>query len=118
MTDPNRPSPGDDGTAAAAANPDMIALRRRIDALDARLVALLAERTRLIDRAAQIKLAAGLPARIDARVEEVAANVRRLAADEGADPDLAEAVWRLMMQHFIDREARVLDEGWGAEGTE
>lgn len=113
MTDPNRPPPGDDGAAAAAANPDMIALRRRIDALDARLVALLAERTRLIDRAAQIKLAAGLPARIDARVEEVAANVRRLAADEGADPDLAEAVWRLMMQHFIEREARVLDDGLG-----
>lgn len=109
MTDPTPPAAPDDATVAAAANPDMVALRRRIDALDARLVALLGERTRLIDRAAQIKLAAGLPARIDSRVEEVAANVRRLAAEEGADPDLAEAVWRLMMQHFIDREARVLD---------
>lgn len=114
-TEPTRPSPEDDLTAAAAANPDMIALRRRIDALDARLVSLLAERTRLIDRAAQIKLAAGLPARIDARVEEVAANVRRLAAEEGTDADLAEAVWRLMMQHFIEREARVLDSGWAEE---
>ena len=110
MNDPHA-SPEDDGTEAAAANPDMIALRRRIDTLDSRLVSLLAERTRLIDRVAQIKLAAGLPARIDSRVEEVATNVRRLAQDEGADPDLAEAVWRLMMQHFIDREARVLDDG-------
>ena len=109
MTNDPRHPDEDDGTEAAAANPDMIALRRRIDSLDARLVSLLAERTRLIDRAAQIKLGAGLPARIDARVEEVAMNVRRLAQDEGADPDLAEAVWRLMMQHFIDREARILD---------
>ena len=34
---------------------DMVALRARIDALDARLIALLAERSTLIDRAAQIK---------------------------------------------------------------
>ncbi|AXC49143.1 chorismate mutase [Paracoccus suum] len=87
----------------------MTALRRRIDALDARLIALLAERTRLIDRAAQIKLRDGLPALIESRVEEVAANVRGLAAQEGVDPDLADSLWRLMMTHFIDREARFLD---------
>ena len=91
-----------------AAIPDMEALRRRIDQLDARLIALLGERTRLIDRAAQIKLRDGLPARIDARVEEVAANVRRAAAEEGVDPDLADQLWRLMMNHFIDREDRIL----------
>lgn len=91
-----------------AAIPDMEALRRRIDQLDARLIALLGERTRLIDRAAQIKLRDGLPARIDARVEEVAANVRRTAAEEGVDPDLADQLWRLMMNHFIDREDRIL----------
>ena len=54
---------------------DMVALRARIDALDARLIALLAERSTLIDRAAQIKAQVGLPARIDARVEEVAAEI-------------------------------------------
>lgn len=99
----------------AAAITDMEALRRRIDQLDSRLIALLGERTRLIDRAAQIKLRDGLPARIDARVEEVAANVRRLAAGEGVDPDLADAVWRLMMSHFIDREDRVLSAADGRD---
>lgn len=96
------------GDNPAASIPDMTALRLRIDQLDARMIALLAERTRLIDRAAQIKLRDGLPARIDSRVEEVAANVRRMAADEGADPDLADAIWRLMMSYFIEREDRVL----------
>lgn len=86
----------------------MPALRDRIDALDARLVALLAERSALIDEAARIKLREHLPARIDSRVEEVAANARRLAAQHGLDPGLAEALWRLMMDHFIAQEDRIM----------
>ena len=87
---------------------DMTALRARIDALDARLVAMLAERSRLIDRAAQIKARDGLPALIETRVEEVVDNVRMLGRDEGVDPDLAEGLWRLMMAHFIAQEERYL----------
>lgn len=88
--------------------PDMPALRARIDALDAQLIALLADRSALIDRAAQIKSREGLPARIHSRVEEVAANARRLAGEHGLDPDLAERLWRVMMDHFIAQEDRVL----------
>lgn len=87
---------------------DMTTLRAEIDALDRRLIALLADRTRLIDRAAQIKIGAGLPARIDARVEQVAANARREAAAAGVDPDLAEALWRMMIEHFIAQEDRIM----------
>ncbi|RQP07851.1 chorismate mutase [Paracoccus sp. MA] len=89
-------------------NSAMPELRARIDALDARLVALLAERSALIDEAARIKARENLPARIDSRVEEVAANARRLAAAQGLDPDLAERLWRVMMEHFIAQEDRVL----------
>ncbi|MDS9466483.1 chorismate mutase [Paracoccus sp. MBLB3053] len=90
------------------ANSDMPALRAKIDALDARLVVLLAERSALIDEAARIKAREHLPARIDSRVEEVAANARRLAADHGLDPALADQLWRLMMEHFIAQEDRAL----------
>lgn len=86
----------------------MHALRARIDELDSRLVALLSERAALIDEAARIKLREGLPARIDSRVEEVAANARRLAEEKGLDPDLAESLWRMMMDHFIAQEDRLL----------
>ncbi|ARC36119.1 chorismate mutase [Paracoccus yeei] len=86
----------------------MHALRARIDELDGRLVALLSERAALIDEAARIKLREGLPARIDSRVEEVAANARRLAEEKGLDPDLAESLWRMMMEHFIAQEDRLL----------
>lgn len=89
---------------------DMPALRAAIDDLDRKLARMLAERTRLIARAAKIKAGIGLPARIDARVEEVAANARANAAEAGCDPDLAEALWRLMMEHFIAQEARALGE--------
>ena len=93
-----------------AALTDMTALRAAIDALDRRLASLLADRSRLIDRAAQIKAQSGLPARIGWRVEEVAANARANAARVGLDPDLAEALWRTMMEHFIAQEARALGE--------
>lgn len=96
--------------AEISAIPDMRTLRAAIDSLDLRLAELLAERTLMIDRAAQIKAAARLPARIDERVEEVAAKARRNAEATGYDPDLAEALWRLMMEHFIAQEARLLGE--------
>ena len=85
-------------------NSAMPALRARIDALDA----MLAERSALIDEAARIKTREQLPARIHSRVEEVAANARRLADEHGLDPDLAERLWRVMMEHFIAQEDRVL----------
>lgn len=94
-----------------AALPDMTALREAIDALDRELIALLARRALVIDRAAQIKLRDGLPARITPRVEQVAANARANAAAAGLDPDLAEALWRTMMEYFIAQEARVLGDG-------
>lgn len=90
--------------------PDMTALRARIDALDARLVAMLAERSRLIDRAAQIKARDRLPALIVDRVEQVVDNVRLLAGEEGVDADLVESLWRQMMAHFIAQEDRYLTE--------
>lgn len=96
---------------------DMTALRARIDALDAQLIALLAERSTLIDRAAWIKARDHLPARIEARVEEVAALARSRAEAAGLSPDLAEQLWRVMMEHFIAQEEEQLGEDHGG-GTD
>lgn len=85
-------------------------LRGLIDALDDRLVDLLAERQHLIDHAIRLKRSNGLPARIDARVDEVAHHVARRAAERGLDPVLIEAIWRQLMDHFIAREAQALGE--------
>lgn len=86
----------------------MRALRAGIDAIDADLVALLAERARYIDRAAALKRENGLPARIPARVDEVVARVKAHAAAGGLDPALAEALWRQLIEWAIAREERML----------
>lgn len=83
-------------------------LRSAIDAVDARLVALLADRRRYIDRAIELKPAEGMPARIESRVEEVVRNVRAHAAGAGLDPVLVEEMWRLLIDWSIAREEKEL----------
>ena len=90
--------------------PDMPALRAEIDALDRQLIGLLARRRDLIARAAVIKAGIGWPARIDERVEEVVANARSHAADEGLDPNLIERIWRALVEAAIAQEERHLKE--------
>lgn len=82
----------------------MTELRAEIDRLDQALVAMLAERAAYIDRAAQIKAASDLPARIEARVEEVVQNVRGHAVTHGLPPDLVEKFWRRLIDWSIARE--------------
>lgn len=96
--------------------PTMAVLRRQIDTLDAELVALLAARAGYIDRATELKPGEGLPARIEARVEEVVANVRARSAEAGLDPELAEALWRQLIDWSIAREERVLGRAPGRNG--
>lgn len=86
----------------------MTALRHEIDGLDGEIVALLARRAALIDRAAELKLQAGMPARIDSRVEAVLANVQRQSGAVGLDPDLAEDIWRRLIEWSIRNEEATL----------
>lgn len=86
----------------------MTALRQQIDALDRDLVALLARRAAMIDRAAVLKPGEGLPARIASRVEDVVAKVRAEATSQGLDPDLVERIWRMLIDWSIAREETVL----------
>lgn len=87
---------------------NMAELRRNIDDLDGELVRLLAIRADHIDRAAELKPAEGLPARIGPRVDQVIKNARVNAGQAGLDADLAEQVWRTLIEWSIAREERVL----------
>ncbi|SMP30779.1 chorismate mutase [Shimia sagamensis] len=89
--------------------PDMPTLRVQIDTLDRELVRLLALRTTYIDRAVQIKTGAGLPANIPARVEDVVAKVKETAVQEGLDTDIAEILWRQLIDWSIAREAKTIE---------
>jgi isochorismate pyruvate lyase len=86
----------------------MAEVRAGIDQLDADLVALFARRAAYIDAAARVKAELGLAARLDDRVEEVVANVRRHAAAHGLPPDKLEKLWRRLIDWSIEREERHL----------
>lgn len=87
-------------------------VRAAIDALDEKLMPLMAERAHCIAEAARLK---GDPeiALVPWRVEEVAANARRLAEANGLDADLAEKLWRAMMTEFIAHERALMEQARG-----
>ena len=97
----------------SAANPEVVLrpLRDRIDAVDTEIVRLLARRMDCVSEVIGLKQAHGLPARIDARVEEVVAQVRAKAEEIGAPPDLAETVYRTMIEWVIAHEEETLGRG-------
>ena len=86
----------------------MTELRGTIDTFDAEIMSLLSKRAECIDRAITLKSLESLPARIDDRVEYVAMRARENAVKLGFDPDLAENIWRQLIEWSIEREEAVL----------
>ncbi|MBB5514069.1 isochorismate pyruvate lyase [Rubricella aquisinus] len=89
----------------------MAELRLGIDEIDRALIALLTERSGYIDRAVDLKKIERLPARTVDRVQQVIDNVRGLAEAQGLDPQLAEDMWRVMIEWAIAREEVHLGSG-------
>jgi isochorismate pyruvate lyase len=83
-------------------------LRAAIDILDARLVAMLAQRQTYIERAAVLKSERGA-VRDTARIEQVVRNVVAQAAQAGLSPAIAEAVWRALIEASIAHEYEAFD---------
>lgn len=98
-TDP-RPAPADCTT--------MTEVRLGVDALDRLLVAILAERQRYMDAAARIKPDRGA-VRDDARIEDVVTKVKAAARAVGLSEEIAEPVWRTLIEHCIAYEFGVWD---------
>ena len=79
-------------------------LRATIDRIDREIVALLAQRVRCLDRVVEVKTRENLPAAIPERVEEVVAHVRAQATAAGMPPELAELLWRRLIEWSIAYE--------------
>lgn len=80
-------------------------IRLEIDALDARIIALLAQRWRLVREAAKYKSTAR-EVEAKERQEQVVAGVRRMAEQQGLSPRVAELVYRILMSEFTTLERR------------
>jgi len=86
----------------------MADVRAGVDATDRALVALLLERQGYMEAAARIKPDRSAVRDPD-RVEEVVAKVRAEALRVGLSPDIAEPVWRTLIERCIAYEFSVWD---------
>jgi chorismate mutase len=87
---------------------DLAGLRHRIDDVDRRLVALLAERARLVDGVVQYKRFHHMAVVDRGREDEMLARIAELAKDEGVDPRVAQQVLRTIIDGFTLLEVEEL----------
>ena len=87
----------------------MAELRKSIDALDMELVTLLARRQLYIERAAILKRDRHA-VRDEARIEEVVAKVLAAARQKGLSEQIAEPVWRTLIEQSIAHELAAFDK--------
>ncbi|WP_394791071.1 chorismate mutase [Rhodoferax sp.] len=87
----------------------MAEVRQHIDALDERIVALVAERSDYMTQAARIKQRADQIIDLE-RVEYIVARVKAQARSLGAPPEILEATYRAMIDASIVYEQRTFDK--------
>lgn len=86
----------------------MAEVREGVDALDRELVALVARRARYMEAAARIKPSRDV-VRDDWRVEDVVSKVKAEAGRVGLSTDIAEPVWRELIERSIAYEFEIWD---------
>jgi isochorismate pyruvate lyase len=86
----------------------MAQVRQGVDALDRLLVTILAERQRYMDAAARIKPNREA-VRDTARIEDVVAKVKAHAREVGLSEEIAEPVWRQLIERCIAHEFQAWD---------
>lgn len=84
-------------------------VRYEVDRIDELLVELLGERQTMMDAAARIKQHRNT-VRDEARIEDVVAKVLVRANQVGLSPNIAEPVWRLLIEKCIEYEFVRFDE--------
>lgn len=92
----------------AAPPPDLSAIRAGIDATDRRLVALLAERQRLVQQVIDYKRARHMPVVDRRREDEMIAAIAQTARDNDLDPRVAQQVLRTIIDGFTLLEVEEL----------
>ena len=85
--------------------------RARIDEINERVVALLAERQAIVDELCEIKADAGQSIRDPEREAELLDHVRSVAEEEGLPPDLAQTLFESILDHSVQRQRRQRTDG-------
>ncbi|WP_405005633.1 chorismate mutase [Kitasatospora purpeofusca] len=95
--------------SSPAIDPRIGELRLSVDALDRRIVGLLAERTAVVRELTEFKRDEET-VRSPGRVEQVVAKVRGLADEHGMPPGIAEATYRTLIDELTRMQMELLDE--------
>lgn len=89
-------------------HPELLALRQKIDAVDAELLNLLARRFAIVDLVIEVKRTAGLPAVIPERIEQVVQNLVQKAEWTNVPPETVDRLWRTLIEETIRYEEKSL----------
>lgn len=90
------------------AAPDLSTLRDRIEAVDRKIIALLAERLKIVEEVAEAKLASASPFRDREREELLLQRLRHEATEAGLDAHQIERLYRIVMDMSVaHQEMRV-----------
>lgn len=81
--------------------PDLSALRDRIDKVDRQIIALLAERLKIVEEVAMAKLDAASPFRDRQREDRLLLQLREHATEAGIDPHQIERLYRVVMDMSV-----------------
>jgi len=83
------------------AEPDLAQLRDRIEAVDRKIIALVAERLKIVEDVVAAKLTAASPFRDREREDLLLQRLRKLAIDAGLDPHQVERLYRVVMDMSV-----------------
>jgi chorismate mutase/prephenate dehydratase len=81
--------------------PDLAQLRDRIEAVDRKIIALVAERLKIVEDVVAAKLTAASPFRDREREDLLLQRLRRLAIEAGLDPHQIERLYRVVMDMSV-----------------
>lgn len=87
---------------------DLTAIRHEIDAIDRRLVQVLAERSRLVEEVVHYKRAHGMRVVDRNREDQMIERIAEVAREEGLDPRVAQHVLRTIIDGFTLLEVEEL----------
>jgi len=96
------------GIPAGEADTGLAAYRRQIDAIDDRILAILAERFAVIREVAAYKEPRGIPAVIPDRVVEVRERCAARAQAHGLEPDFVRALYDRLIEEACRMEVRLM----------
>ena len=109
---PDSPAPTDDVSERLGK------LRDRIDAIDARLIDLLAERQKEVESVVALKKDLNIPVYHPAREEDLISRRRARAKEVGFDPEYMEQIFRCIIRHSrVSQTAEIARKGIRAGAT-